>query len=100
LVDLDGKRRAPVPLIGLIYDNVPTGAGYWKTHNASMQSFPQRFTTNISAGSIAHTLLILLFLSVFVCRYENPEDFWRKAVLTKSLIDSNRIVHVAPKEDK
>ena len=44
--------------------------------------------------------MILLFLSVAIGRYENPEDFWRKAILDKLLIDSNRISYVASKSDK
>ncbi|CAO2654474.1 Nn.00g112070.m01.CDS01 [Neocucurbitaria sp. VM-36] len=100
LIDLNHKRKAPLPLIGLICDSVPTGAGYWKTYNAFMYSFPQRFPTNIAAAMMVHTLLTLLFLSVAMGRYENPEDFWRKAILDKSLIDSNRIAYVASKADK
>jgi hypothetical protein len=82
LIDLNRKRKAPMPLIAFMY------------------SFPQRFPTSIAASSMVHTLLILLFLSVAMGRYENPEDFWRKAVLDKSLIDSNRVAYVASKADK
>ncbi|KAF2788840.1 hypothetical protein K505DRAFT_328642 [Melanomma pulvis-pyrius CBS 109.77] len=65
-----------------------------------MYSFPQKFLTNLAASAMVHTLLILLFLSVSMGRYEHPEDFWRKAILDKSLIDSNRICYVASKADK
>jgi hypothetical protein len=100
LIDLNRKRKVPMPLVGLICDSVPTGAGYWKTYNAFMYSFPQRFPTNIAAALLVHTLLILLFLSIAMGRYGHPEDFWRKTVLDKSLIDSNRIAYVASKADK
>ena len=65
-----------------------------------MYSFPQQFATNIAVASMVHTLLILLFRSDAMGRYENPEDFWRKAVLDKSLIDSNRMAYMASKADK
>ncbi|KAH8730007.1 hypothetical protein GQ44DRAFT_700677 [Phaeosphaeriaceae sp. PMI808] len=100
LIDLQHKLKAPLPLVGLICDSVPTGTGYRKTYNAFMHSFPQSFPTNIAAGTMVHTLLILLFISVAMGRYDAPEDFWRKSILDKSLIDSNRIYYVASKADK
>ncbi|KAL1597349.1 hypothetical protein SLS60_008933 [Paraconiothyrium brasiliense] len=100
LIDLERKRKAPLPLVGILCDSVPTGAGYWKTYNAFMYSFPARFPASIAASTAVHTLLILLFLSVAMGRYENPEDFWRKAILDTKLIDSKRICYVASKADK
>jgi hypothetical protein len=98
--DLQRERKQALPLIGIICDSVPTGAGYRKTYNAFMYSFPSRFPTSILASTMVHTLLILLFLSVALGRYENPEDFWRTSILDTKLLESKRICYVASKVDK
>ncbi|KAF2677769.1 hypothetical protein K458DRAFT_436312 [Lentithecium fluviatile CBS 122367] len=85
LTILRRNLHAPTPVVGLICDSVPMGAGYRKTYNAFMHSFPSTFLNKFAASALAHTLLVLLFLSVAMARYEHPEDFWRKAILDKSL---------------
>lgn len=100
LIDLQRQTKAALPLMGIICDSVPTGAGYWKTYNAFMYSFPARFPISVVASAMVHTLLILLFCSVAMGRYDNPEDFWRKAILDPTLIEGDRICYVASKADK
>ncbi|KAF1948690.1 indole-diterpene biosynthesis protein-like protein PaxU [Byssothecium circinans] len=99
LIDLRRALSTPLPIVGIICDSVPTGAGYRKTYNAFMYSFPQTFPANIVAAITVHTLLSLLFLCVAMGRYEYPEDFWRKAILDRELVGSNRICYVASKAD-
>lgn len=100
LLDLHRKRKQAMPLVGLICDSVPTGAGYWKTYSAFKYSFPQGFPANIIASSAIHVLLILLFASIYAGRYEHPEDFWRRSILDDKLVDSKRICYIASKADK
>lgn len=100
LLVLNRKRGQPMPVVGLICDSAPTGAGYWKTHSAFKYSFPQGFPVNVLASSVIHVLLILLFASIHAGRYEHPEDFWRKAILNEKLVECNRICYIASKADK
>jgi hypothetical protein len=100
LTVLQRQTHKPLPLVGIICDSVPTGAGYWKTYNAFMHSFPSSLPVSVVAGAVVHTLLILLFLSVAVGRYENPEDMWRRSILHEKLVGTNRISYVASKADK
>lgn len=102
LINLERETRVPLPLVGIICDSVPTGAGYRKTYNAFMYSFPTNFPLSPLAAALAiHTLLILLFLSVALGRYEHPEDFWRGAILDAKLVGGcRRIAYVASKADK
>lgn len=100
LIDLERKRNTSLPLVGIICDSVPTGAGYWKTYSAFMHSFPSRFPVSVAASTAVHVLLVLLFLSIAMGRYENPEDFWRKSILDERLIATKRICYIASKADK
>jgi hypothetical protein len=100
LLELSRKRRQPMPLVGLICDSTPTGAGYRKTYSAFKYSFPQRFPANIIASLIIHVIIILLFASIYAGRYEHPEDYWRKSILDEKLISSKKIFYIASKADK
>jgi hypothetical protein len=100
LVDLSRKRRKSTPLVGLICDSTPTGSSYRKAYASFRYSFPQQFPINVFASLLIHTILILLYASIYAGRYDHPQDYWRKSILDKNLVGSNSLCYIASKADK
>lgn len=95
---LEQKVRMPLPFVGLICDSCPTGGSYWKTYHAFMHSAPKG-SVRLFASVVVHVLLSLLYLSIACGRYEQPEELWRKTLLSEKLISSNKISYIASKAD-
>lgn len=100
LVVLKWQLKGPLPLVGVLCDSAPTSSSYSNTVRAFTHSFPRTFPLNILAYGVIHAVISLLFISIAMGRYEAPEDYWRKSILDKTLIDSKRICYIASKADE
>jgi hypothetical protein len=75
----------PLPLVGIIMDSGPAAGYYWKSYNAMVLSLPPGVLR--SAGYVfVHGILLGLFASVALGRYEYPEVLVRRTLLDETFV--------------
>ncbi|KAI4941333.1 hypothetical protein J4E91_010778 [Alternaria rosae] len=85
LLALHTQISTPLPITGIIMDSGPAAGYYWKSYNAMVLSLPSGLLR--SAGYVfVHGILLILFASVALGRYEYPEVLVRRTLLDERLI--------------
>lgn len=85
LLALHTQISAPLPLVGIIMDSGPAAGYYWKSYNAMVLSLPPGIVR--SAGYVfVHGILLGLFASVALGRYEYPEVLVRRTLLDENFV--------------
>jgi hypothetical protein len=87
LIVLHGQRKSPLPLHGIMCDSGPAKGEYWKGYNSLILSLPKSIITPVIGPIIAHVVLIILFTSIAIGRYEKPESLIRRTLLDENIVD-------------
>ncbi|KAH6881887.1 indole-diterpene biosynthesis protein-like protein PaxU [Alternaria rosae] len=85
LLALHTQISTPLPITGIIMDSGPAAGYYWKSYNAMVLSLPSGLLR--SAGYVfVHGILLILFASVALGRYEYPEVLVRRTLLDERFV--------------
>jgi hypothetical protein len=79
----------PLPLIGTIMDSGPAAGYYWKSYNAMVLSLPKGMM-RWAGYVVVHGILLGLFASVGLGRYEYPEILVRRTMLDEEYVCNAR----------
>jgi hypothetical protein len=85
LLALHSQRTSPLPLIGMIMDSGPAAGYYWKSYNAMVLSLPAGLARTMGYV-VVHGILLGLFTSVALGRYEYPEVLVRRTSLDEDYV--------------
>ncbi|KAH7095619.1 indole-diterpene biosynthesis protein-like protein PaxU [Paraphoma chrysanthemicola] len=85
LLALHSSRHQALPITGLILDSGPAVGKYAKSHHSMLLSL-QRSIPWVVGWVICHCILILLFTSIAIGRYEKPETMWRRSILDEKFV--------------
>lgn len=102
LIELNRQTmgKIPLPIHGLICDSGPAVGTYWKSYNSMLQSLPKGLAWRIIGPCICHFILVVLFSSVAMGRYEAPEPIIRRTLLDEKLLAGDRrICYLLSKAD-
>jgi hypothetical protein len=94
----------PLPLIGTIMDSGPAAGYYWNSYNAMVLSLPPGLARTLGYVAV-HGILLGLFASVALGRYEYPEVLVRRTMLDEHYVsreggEKGRICYVYSKADQ
>jgi hypothetical protein len=85
LLALHFQQASPLPLRGIIMDSGPAAGYYWKSYNAMVLSLPAGFARTVGYV-VVHGILLGLFASVALGRYEYPEVLVRRTLLDEDCV--------------
>ncbi|KAH7085984.1 indole-diterpene biosynthesis protein-like protein PaxU [Paraphoma chrysanthemicola] len=85
LFALHSTRHQSLPITGLILDSGPAVGSYAKSHHSMLLSLP-RSIPRVVGWVICHYILIVLFTSIAIGRYEKPETMWRRSILDEKFV--------------
>jgi hypothetical protein len=85
LLALHSQKAYPLPLIGVIMDSGPAAGYYWKSYNAMVLSLPAGLARTMGYV-VVHGILLGLFASVALGRYEYPEVLVRRTLLDEDYV--------------
>jgi len=101
LIVLNRALKRPIPLHGILCDSGPAAGGYWKSYNAMVLSLPKGVLTRQVIGPLViQFILIVLYASILIGRYEAPETTIRRTLLDEKFVDNKRIAYVFSTADK
>jgi hypothetical protein len=83
----------PLPLIGIIMDSGPAAGYYWKSYHAMVFSLPPGLARALGYVAV-HGILLGLFASVALGRYEYPEVLVRRTLLDEGYVKAGKICYV------
>ncbi|KAF2035043.1 indole-diterpene biosynthesis protein-like protein PaxU [Setomelanomma holmii] len=103
LLELGEERGKPLPIVGMMCDSGPARGEYWKSYHSMLLSMPKGLANTIGPV-ICQFILIMLFTSIAIGRYEKPETLWRRTLLDAKYVTGakrkeRRICYVYSKVD-
>lgn len=100
LIALHKQLATPLPLHAIICDSGPAIGTYWKSYKGMTISLPKGFLWQLLGPVVVHAILIVLYSSIAIGRYEKPEDLWRRTLLDENITDSKTISYIYSRADK
>lgn len=82
---LNERLRAPLPLIGMLYDSCPAKGTYWKDHRAMVYSLPKDVVSRTLGNVVVHIILLMLHTEI-ACGLENPSSLLRRTLLDEKKV--------------
>ncbi|KAJ3575259.1 hypothetical protein NPX13_g4096 [Xylaria arbuscula] len=104
LVALERRTKKSLPVVGLICDSAPMGASYTNACRALTYSYMIDFTTDLPYSPLiwllVHAVLAIIYLFTGLTGYETPMAHWRRSILSKKLIDCDKVYYFSSIDDK
>ncbi|KAF2689043.1 indole-diterpene biosynthesis protein-like protein PaxU [Lentithecium fluviatile CBS 122367] len=85
LLELGEERGKPLPVVGIMCDSGPAKGAYWKSYHSMLLSMPKGLAKTVGP-LVVQFILVVLFTSIAIGRYDKPEDLWRRTLLDAKFV--------------
>ncbi|KAF2106653.1 indole-diterpene biosynthesis protein-like protein PaxU [Lophiotrema nucula] len=100
LLALEEKTAKPLPVHGFLCDSSPADADYWKSYSAMRLALPRTIFFNILGPVLIQIVLVVLYGSILMGRYEKTETLIRRTLLDEKYVKCGKIAYAWSKEDR